>query len=74
MDLSDDVVEVELFNEKIETIEFRNVSFCYPGESKKALQSINLVLHRNEKLSLIGENGAGKSTLVIYTYQRRNFN
>ncbi|MBS6447460.1 MAG: ABC transporter ATP-binding protein [Clostridiales bacterium] len=64
MDLSDDVVEVELFNEKIETIEFRNVSFCYPGESKKALQSINLVLHRNEKLSLIGENGAGKSTLV----------
>ena len=64
MDLSDDVVKVELFNEEIETIEFRNVSFCYPGESKKALQNINLILHRNEKLSLIGENGAGKSTLV----------
>ena len=64
MDLGEDVCKVELFNEEIETIEFRNVSFCYPGEIKKVLHNINFTLYRNEKLSLIGENGAGKSTLV----------
>lgn len=54
----------EVLDKKINSIEFRNVSFCYPGESKNILHNINFVLKGNEKLSLIGENGAGKSTLV----------
>jgi len=64
MDLSVPSCNEELLNEKIDTIEFRNVSFCYPGESKHALHNISFVLNENEKISLIGENGAGKSTLV----------
>lgn len=64
MDLSVPSCNEEPLNEKIDTIEFRNVSFCYPGESKHALHNISFVLHENEKISLIGENGAGKSTLV----------
>ena len=64
MDFSVYLYDEAPLNEKIDTIEFRNVSFCYPGESKYALHNINFVLHENEKISLIGKNGAGKSTLV----------
>ena len=46
------------------TIEFRNVSFCYPGQSEYALKNINLKLTTNEAVCIVGENGAGKTTLI----------
>ena len=45
-------------------IEFRNVSFSYPGNSRLVLDSINFHLHPGERLALIGENGQGKTTIV----------
>lgn len=45
-------------------IEFRNVSFSYPGNSRLVLDHINFQLHTNERLALIGENGQGKTTIV----------
>jgi len=45
-------------------IEFRDVSFRYPGQAEYALEHMNFVIHSKEKVSVIGENGAGKSTLV----------
>jgi ATP-binding cassette, subfamily B, bacterial len=45
-------------------IEFRNVSFSYPGNSRRVLDHINFQLHTNERLALIGENGQGKTTIV----------
>ncbi len=45
-------------------IEFRNVSFSYPGNSRLVLDGINLRLRREERLALIGENGQGKTTIV----------
>jgi ATP-binding cassette subfamily B protein len=45
-------------------VEFRNVSFCYPGNSRRVLDQINFQLHTNERLALIGENGQGKTTIV----------
>jgi len=45
-------------------IEFRNVSFAYPGQKSYALRNINITLTPAEKLSIVGENGAGKSTFV----------
>jgi ATP-binding cassette subfamily B protein len=45
-------------------IEFRNVSFSYPGNSRRVLDRINFHLHTNERLALIGENGQGKTTIV----------
>jgi ATP-binding cassette, subfamily B, bacterial len=44
--------------------EFRNVSFSYPGNSRRVLDSINFELHTGERLALIGENGQGKTTIV----------
>lgn len=46
------------------TIEFVNVSFSYPGTTRKVLDNINLTINAGETLALVGLNGAGKTTLV----------
>lgn len=45
-------------------IEFRGVSFCYPGTERLVLQGLDLCLDVGERLALIGENGEGKTTVV----------
>ena len=45
-------------------IEFRNVSYRYPGAQEETLKNINLTIQANEKLAVIGLNGAGKTTLI----------
>ncbi len=45
-------------------IEFRDVSFAYPGTSRWVLQNLNLNLRQGERIALIGENGEGKTTIV----------
>ncbi|WP_322512363.1 ABC transporter ATP-binding protein [Chloroflexus sp.] len=45
-------------------IEFRNVSFRYPGREEWALRDINLRIAPGEKIALVGSNGAGKTTLI----------
>lgn len=45
-------------------IEFRNVSFRYPGSQRLVLRDLNLRLDVGERLAIIGENGEGKTTLV----------
>jgi ATP-binding cassette subfamily B protein len=44
-------------------IEFRNVSFSYPGR-EEVLNDVNLHIRPGEVVSLTGANGAGKSTLM----------
>ncbi len=45
-------------------IEFRNVSFRYPGREEWALHNLNLTIAPGESLALVGANGAGKTTLI----------
>jgi ATP-binding cassette subfamily B protein len=45
-------------------LEFRNVSFRYPGREDWALRDVNLTIAPGEKLALVGPNGAGKTTLI----------
>ena len=45
-------------------IEFRNVSFTYPGATEKALNNINLTIDDAMSVAIVGRTGAGKSTLV----------
>jgi ATP-binding cassette subfamily B protein len=45
-------------------IEFRDVSFSYPGTTEMVLQDLNLFLKAGECVALVGHNGAGKTTLV----------
>ena len=46
------------------TIEFKNVSFTYPGADVKVLDGVSVTLHQGEHLSVVGLNGAGKTTFV----------
>lgn len=45
-------------------VEFRNVSFTYPGGSGKVLTDISFTAHRGETVAFIGSTGSGKTTLV----------
>ncbi len=45
-------------------IEFKNVSFAYPGQEGHALRNINITLEQGQSLAIVGENGAGKTTFV----------
>lgn len=45
-------------------IEFRDVSFCYPGSEVFVLRNINLTIQPGERIALVGLNGAGKTTLI----------
>lgn len=47
-----------------EIIEFRDVSFVYPGSKNTALSHISFKIRKNESLAVIGLNGSGKTTLV----------
>ncbi len=43
---------------------FEHVSFKYPESDVLVLKDVNITIHANEKLLIIGENGAGKTTFV----------
>lgn len=45
-------------------IEFRNVSFTYPGTESKALDNLSFAIHPGEKLAVVGVNGSGKTTII----------
>lgn len=45
-------------------IEFRNVSFRYPGSERLVLKNVNLKIRGNERLCIVGQNGAGKTTFI----------
>ena len=45
-------------------IDLRHVSFSYRTKSQNVLNDINLTIHTNTTVALVGESGAGKSTLV----------
>lgn len=50
--------------EGLHVIEFRDVSFAYPGTEKLILDHINITITPGEKLSIVGLNGAGKTTFI----------
>lgn len=46
------------------TIEFRNVSFAYPGMEQPVLRNINVRIEAGETVGIMGTTGCGKTTLL----------
>jgi ATP-binding cassette subfamily B protein len=46
------------------SLEFRHVSFRYPGTERDALHDVSFDLRPDQRIALIGENGAGKTTIT----------
>ena len=51
--------------ETIESIEFKDFNFTYPGEEAPLLKEINLTLNKGETLGIVGKTGSGKTTLLM---------
>ncbi len=45
-------------------VEFRNVSFRYPGSELWALKQVSLRFKVGKRLAIVGENGSGKTTFI----------
>lgn len=45
-------------------IEFRNVSFRYPGSEQYALKDFSFRFKKGERLAVVGRNGSGKTTFI----------
>ena len=45
-------------------IEFRDVSFRYPGAGDYALRHVSMKFRVGERLAVVGENGSGKTTFI----------
>lgn len=45
-------------------IEFRDVSFAYPGSEQTVLEHINLKINQGETIAVMGATGCGKTTLI----------
>ena len=51
--------------ETIESIQFIDFNFTYPGEEAPLLKEINLTLHKGETLGIVGKTGSGKTTILM---------
>ncbi len=45
-------------------IEFKSFTFKYRSQTEPTLHDINLIVHRGEKIVIVGPSGSGKSTLL----------
>ncbi len=49
---------------QVGTVEFKNVSFCYPGGHSNVLDDISFKIDKGETVAFIGSTGCGKTSLI----------
>lgn len=50
--------------EDLKTLEFKNVSFCYPGKKTNVLDGISFKIEPGQTFALVGRSGVGKTTIT----------
>ena len=51
-------------SENVPIIEFKDVSFSYPGSSEHSISNISFKIQRGQTVGIIGGTGSGKSTIL----------
>lgn len=46
------------------TVQFRDVTFTYPGAARPALDRVSLTVRHGQRIAVVGPNGSGKTTLL----------
>lgn len=68
LDLPNNMYQGSLTTEKRSdrqyTVEFKDVSFRYPGSEQYALRHLNMKFKVGERLAVVGRNGSGKTTFI----------
>lgn len=66
LETADDLVEKEgdLPITQIDSIQFKNYQFTYPGDEQSTLSDVTFALNKGETLGIVGKTGSGKSTLI----------
>ena len=62
LDSETEVNKGEPFNEEIESIDFKNVTFGYAKND--VLTDVSFTINKGEKVALVGESGVGKTTVL----------
>ena len=57
-------LSVEKRNDRKYEVEFRDVSFRYPGSDQYALRHVNIKFNVGGRLAVVGQNGSGKTTFI----------
>lgn len=57
-------IPVEKRNDNQYDIEFKNVTFAYPGTDAPVLKNFSIKLKIGERLAIVGRNGSGKTTFI----------
>ncbi|MDE7284709.1 MAG: ABC transporter ATP-binding protein/permease [Lachnospiraceae bacterium] len=57
-------LSVEKRRDRKYEVEFRNVSFKYPGSENYALRNVNMKFEIGRRLAVVGMNGSGKTTFI----------
>jgi ABC-type multidrug transport system fused ATPase/permease subunit len=60
---SESAVSVEVRN-NTPMIEFRDVSFRYPGKSEDQIENVSFSIDENETVAFVGRSGSGKTTIT----------
>lgn len=58
------LLDVPKPNQHFDSLEFQNVTFCYPGTTRPILQDLSFCMTKGKHYAFVGENGAGKTTIT----------